>query len=308
MMAVPNPIMGQNYASWAEFLAPIGESDEEGDKGMLAEEQALNNALADPDVRAFVVRRAEVIALAGGAKPLVELTAGPLGPLPDKEHPPTPEEEAAAAAAAAAAPKKKKGKKGKKAPPLLPGMSEAQHSCTACLRLLSLSEGGRRRMMDHGAIRYLTPLLESKLGRVRLQSRQILLNLAGDRENLPRMELYTVPAYITGTNVPEYQLRPLTAPSAIYGDSHPLVLRAKAIRDQAERNRAASFRPPPAAAPAAKDAAATPPPPGNILPRQDRSQGIARVQTLKSNDSQAGNDENEEDLTKLSAHVVDMKL
>lgn len=70
--------------------------------------------------------------------------------------------------------KGKKGKKGKKkAGKLEPGMDIAQTYGTGCLRLISLKEQCKAEIMDRGGVRYLSPLLDSKIHHVRWNTRQV---------------------------------------------------------------------------------------------------------------------------------------
>ena len=53
-------------------------------------------------------------------------------------------------------------------------MAEAQAQAAGCLRLLSLSDLVKVDVMAAGAVRFLTPLLESKLHHARWNARQVL--------------------------------------------------------------------------------------------------------------------------------------
>lgn len=53
-------------------------------------------------------------------------------------------------------------------------MAEAQAQAAGCLRLLSLSDLLKVDVMAAGAVRFLTPLLESKLHHARWNARQVL--------------------------------------------------------------------------------------------------------------------------------------
>ncbi len=53
------------------------------------------------------------------------------------------------------------------------GMAEAQAQAAGCLRLLSLSDLAKVDVMAAGAVRFLTPLLESKLHHARWNARQV---------------------------------------------------------------------------------------------------------------------------------------
>lgn len=52
-------------------------------------------------------------------------------------------------------------------------MAEAQAQAAGCLRLLSLSDLAKVDVMAAGAVRFLTPLLESKLHHARWNARQV---------------------------------------------------------------------------------------------------------------------------------------
>ena len=56
-------------------------------------------------------------------------------------------------------------------------MAEAQAQAAGCLRLLSLSDLVKVDIMAAGAVRFLTPLLESKLHHARWNARQVLLHI-----------------------------------------------------------------------------------------------------------------------------------
>jgi len=62
---------------------------------------------------------------------------------------------------------------GKKAGKMEDGMAEAQAQAAGCLRLLSLSDVAKVDVMAAGAVRFLTPLLESKLHHARWNARQV---------------------------------------------------------------------------------------------------------------------------------------
>ena len=57
-------------------------------------------------------------------------------------------------------------------------MAEAQAQAAGCLRLLSLSDLVKVDIMAAGAVRFLTPLLESKLHHARWNARQVFLGIA----------------------------------------------------------------------------------------------------------------------------------
>ena len=61
----------------------------------------------------------------------------------------------------------------KKAGKLEDGMAEAQAQAAGCLRLLSLSDLVKVDVMAAGAVRFLTPLLDSKLSHARWNARQV---------------------------------------------------------------------------------------------------------------------------------------
>ena len=61
----------------------------------------------------------------------------------------------------------------KKAGKLEDGMAEAQAQAAGCLRLLSLSDLIKVDVMAAGAVRFLTPLLDSKLSHARWNARQV---------------------------------------------------------------------------------------------------------------------------------------
>ena len=65
---------------------------------------------------------------------------------------------------------------GKKAGKLEDGMAEAQAQAAGCLRLLSLSDLVKVDVMAAGAVRFLTPLLDSKFHHARWNARQVLLH------------------------------------------------------------------------------------------------------------------------------------
>lgn len=130
---------------------------------------------------------------------LIQLCVGPDGPLPDLE---------AAAAAGEAPPeddgkKKKKKKAKKKKGKLEPGMAESQTWASAVLRMISLAPEHRDGIVKAGCVRYLLPLLESKVHAARWNARQTLINLSISPQLVPHMKLYKVPDYIHGSNVPQ---------------------------------------------------------------------------------------------------------
>lgn len=95
-------------------------------------------------------------------------------------------------------------------------MEEAHIFASGCLRLLSLNEEHKAEMMQAGAPRYLTQLLDSKVHQARWHARQALLNLSMIPAHSKTMELYALPNYITGSNIPAVHfMRPLTAPAAV---------------------------------------------------------------------------------------------
>eukprot|EP00798_Chlamydomonas_sp_ICE-L_P021264 gene21264-28184_t len=81
-------------------------------------------------------------------------------------------------------------------------MAEAQTYSSAVLRLISLSEEWREPLVKAGAIRYLLPLLNSKLNQARWNARQTLINLSMSTELMPTLKLYSVPEYIHAGNIP----------------------------------------------------------------------------------------------------------
>eukprot|EP00891_Asterochloris_glomerata_P003945 jgi/Astpho2/3945/e_gw1.00063.187.1_t len=140
---------------------------------------------------------------------LVELCAGPEGPLKEPVEP-KPGDDGARSGT-------KAKKKAKKAGKLEDGQVEAQGHATGCLRLMSLSNAVKADIVAAGGIRYLTPLLESKQHHARWNARQALLNLAMLPELVEVMQRYgkKVPNYIHGSNLPPTHLRPITAPPAL---------------------------------------------------------------------------------------------
>jgi hypothetical protein len=54
-----------------------------------------------------------------------------------------------------------------------------------------------------GAVRYLLPLLSTKISPARWNARQTLMNLSMSSALLPHLQLYNVPAYIHGANIPQ---------------------------------------------------------------------------------------------------------
>lgn len=56
-------------------------------------------------------------------------------------------------------------------------MAEAQAQAAGCLRLLSLSDLVKVDIMAAGAVRFLTPLLESKLHHARWNARQVVIGI-----------------------------------------------------------------------------------------------------------------------------------
>ena len=62
---------------------------------------------------------------------------------------------------------------GKKVGKLEDGMAEAQAQAAGCLRLLSLSDLVKVDVMAAGAVRFLTPLLDSKQHHARWNARQV---------------------------------------------------------------------------------------------------------------------------------------
>lgn len=54
-------------------------------------------------------------------------------------------------------------------------MAEAQAQAAGCIRLLSLSDLVKVDLMAAGAVRFLTPLLESKLNQARWNARQVVI-------------------------------------------------------------------------------------------------------------------------------------
>uniref|UniRef100_A0A7S0S1C1 Uncharacterized protein n=1 Tax=Chlamydomonas leiostraca TaxID=1034604 RepID=A0A7S0S1C1_9CHLO len=179
-----------------------------GGGGLITAEPAVpDDHLLDAATKAEIAVRARVVAEAGAIPLLVPLCAGPDGPLEDLEA-----KEAAKAAAAAAGleveeEKKKKGKKkaggkkGKKGK-LEPGQAEAQSWASAVLRMISLDVDWRAAVCGAGAIRYLLPLLDAKVHPARWNARQTLINLSMTPTLMPTLQLYKVPDYIHGANIP----------------------------------------------------------------------------------------------------------
>lgn len=171
-----------------------------------------DHQLLDEATKTLILERANLVVEAGAIMPLLTLCLGPDGPLPDLSAASTTQSDAPTKKS------KKKPKKKKKAK-LEPGMAEAQTSATGVLRLLSLGDQHKMPMVELGAIRYLLPLMDQKLQQPRWNSRQTLLNLAIHPNALPVMQLYKVPDFIHGANIPgsHYEVfrRPVTAPAAI---------------------------------------------------------------------------------------------
>ncbi|GAX74113.1 hypothetical protein CEUSTIGMA_g1562.t1 [Chlamydomonas eustigma] len=152
--------------------------------------------LLDEETKAEIMRRARIIAEMGAIRPLVLLCNGPDGPLPDLEAKVT------APVAPDAGEKKKKPKKKKGKGKLEPGMAEAQVFASAVLRLISLDDAWRVPLVQAGVVRYMVPLLDVKLSPARWNARQLLVNLSMTPQLMSTLQLYKVPNYVHGANVP----------------------------------------------------------------------------------------------------------
>ncbi|KAF5828623.1 hypothetical protein DUNSADRAFT_17312 [Dunaliella salina] len=118
--------------------------------------------LLDAETKADIAKRANIVAEAGALHCLVQLCVGPEGPLADLEASEADKEEAEEAARLIAK-RSKKGKKGKKKAKMEPGMAEAQTWASAVIRMISLDAAWGEAVRAAGAIRYLLPLLDSKI-------------------------------------------------------------------------------------------------------------------------------------------------
>ena len=151
----------------------------------------------------------------GAIKPLILLTRGPDGPRPDLEAKAAAESGEEVAGAEGDGKKKKGGKtKGgkKKKGKLEPGMADAQIFASGVLRLISLDEEWRDALVKAGVIRYMLPLVEAKLSPARWNARQLLINLSMSHHLMPILNLYLVPAHVSGSNMPQSHYdRPYTA-------------------------------------------------------------------------------------------------
>lgn len=95
------------------------------------------------------------------------------------------------------------------------GMAEAQTFCSAVLRLISMDERWREPVVKAGALRYMLPLMEAKLSPARWNARQMLINLSMSAHLLPTLQLYKVPNYVHGANIPGAHYE---RPYAVAGD------------------------------------------------------------------------------------------
>jgi hypothetical protein len=102
-------------------------------------------------------------------------------------------------------------------------MSEAQTYASGCLRLLSLDEANKASVMEAGAARYMSHLLDSRIHLPRWHARQTMLNLAMNGDHARALALYDVPNFVTGQNIPavKYIHRPQTAPANMQGTLRP---------------------------------------------------------------------------------------
>jgi hypothetical protein len=141
----------------------------------------------------------------GAIKPLILLTRGPDGPRPDLEAKAAAESGEEAAGAEGEDKKKEGKKKGgkKKKGKLEPGMADAQIFASGVLRLISLDEEWRDALVKAGVIRYMLPLVEAKLSPARWNARQLLINLSMSHHLMPILNLYSVPAHVSGSNMPQ---------------------------------------------------------------------------------------------------------
>ncbi|KAL6747014.1 hypothetical protein V8C86DRAFT_1406422 [Haematococcus lacustris] len=164
--------------------------------------------LMDDATKADIIKRARLVAQSGAIPPLVRLCLGPDGPLPDLEAAAQQGSGTDGQSDAAVDPKTgkkpaKKKKKKKKKGKLLPGMAEALTWSSAVLRMISLDAEWREKVCEASAIRYLLPLLDSRIHPARWNARQTLVNLSMTPSLMPSLQLYQVPDYIHGGNIPQ---------------------------------------------------------------------------------------------------------
>ena len=109
--------------------------------------------------------------------------------------------------------KKKKGKKGKKVKPPA-GMNDANFYGAGCLRHISHYEAFKISIAELDGERYVIPLLNSKLPKVRWHARAILLNLATTPSSEIRMMQFGAPKHMVQLSRSRAGLaeRPQTAP------------------------------------------------------------------------------------------------
>ncbi|QDZ24991.1 hypothetical protein HOP50_15g75340 [Chloropicon primus] len=143
--------------------------------------------------------------------PLLHLCCGPSGPpkaVDRAQSAPAPETKAKKGKKK----KKKKGKKGKKVKPPA-GMNDANFYGAGCLRHISHYENFKINIAELDGERYVIPLLNSKLPKVRWHARAILLNLATTPSSEIRMMQFGAPKHMVGLSKSRAQLdRPQTAP------------------------------------------------------------------------------------------------
>jgi len=189
-------------------------------------EEGMDELLLDDALKRYTLHRANLVANAGAIPLLIEMSAPPEGPMPDKENEPE--------SRPSTGKKKKKKGKGKKAP-MLPGQNEAQIHALSCLRVFALFEEYKHEMMQYGIIRHIAGHIMNKSDKQRWNTRNILLALAQTPKNRKIMELYEVPNFITNNNVPVSTLMASTAPSSLYSSLHPLAQAAHTIRESTFR-------------------------------------------------------------------------
>ena len=143
--------------------------------------------------------------------PLLHLCCGPSGPpkaVDRAQSAPAPETKAKKGKK-----KKKKGKKGKKVKPPA-GMNDANFYGAGCLRHISHYEAFKISIAELDGERYVIPLLNSKLPKVRWHARAILLNLATTPSSEIRMMQFGAPKHMVQLSRSRAGLaeRPQTAP------------------------------------------------------------------------------------------------
>lgn len=191
-----------------------------GTTGSFLDPTLRDDALLDEATKADIAQRAKVVAEAGAVSPLIRLCVGPQGPLADLEAIVSPGEAGQTDDEKGVKSKSKKKKGGKKKKGKLePGMGEVQTWSSAVLRMISLDAEQRQGIVSAGLVRYVLPLLESKIHPARWNARQTLVNLSMSAQFMPHLQLYKVPTYIHGSNIPSrHYERPFPSSGVVEND------------------------------------------------------------------------------------------